>query len=1041
MQLPDFLINILDQLTTSPGYIVYHLMMTFWAFGALLIAVNYTRQNEPSLKSRGIAGLSVLLGIRLLLLIAFGLIADPEIYLPPIERALDAIGLVVILWMWAFQKSDRTGDIAAAATIGLLLVAGIVSTVIWLNPAYAQTYPSFNISPLDIAWIALLILVILAGEVILITAQPKGWANGFMVVVVVFFGVLSYIVFIKQFPGNFSSLIRLSQLAAYPFLITLIQTFPVAQPASQESTPAEEGENSSTGELPKLPFKATETKRLLNTFDLALQDDPAHLCQKLTTVISQAIIADVCLLVTPGDAGQVVVQCGYDLITEKNIKGTTLKKSIVPQLSAAMRRGSYLMLPPEDDSKDLPNLAKLLGSDTVGGLLSVPIVSGDKPAIATLVLLSPYSQRNWTEDDHAYINEISPAIIQVIDKVQTAFNQNQEFERLKEELEQEKAEREMVAAQAETLQRVEAGDIIVIEELARVQSAYSKASETLEQLEKENETLRSELSLLHENTQQVFVGSDKIDELKAENDDLKATIASLEVFEEMAAEAAQKTEQAKAELEKVQGEKADLVAKIEELEAAAKFGTAPSVTTLGKTKDELDKLHKENAILLAEIEELQAANNDAPELAAELEALKAEKAELTEQLAAFEELQTEKDELTARLTTLESIEAEKAELVEQMTALEAELETAKTRPTKQSLTEIQEKLDVLRTENQHLQTQVEDLQLKAIEAEKHKIENEQLQTTNQALEAQLADAQDAEKAAQTAEEIAKVQEELDLALTEVAGLEVALADAKKKLAAQPVSKPVEATPPAEQNEVIASMAQDLRQPMSSIIGYTDLLLSESVGILGALQRKFLERVKTSTDRMNSLLGDLIQIATLDPDMVDVSPEYVDLISVIDDTINTTSNQLREKNIALRVDIPSEMPKLHTDRDSLQQIILHLLQNAGACTPVEGEILLRAQVQADYGQEDYVLVQISDTGGGIPAEDLGRVFSRLYRADNPLIQGVGDTGVGLSIAKALTEALGGRIWVDSEVGAGATFSVLLPLENNLPSNNGNGHIEA
>ncbi|MBN2503316.1 MAG: hypothetical protein JXB38_21250 [Anaerolineales bacterium] len=1034
MQLPDFLINILDQLTSSPGYIVYHLMMTFWAFGALLIAVNYTRQNEPSLKSRGIAGLSVLLGIRLLLLIAFGLIADPEIFLPPIERALDAIGLVVILWMWAFQKPDRRGDITAAATIGLLIIAGIASTVIWLNPAYSQTYASFNISPLDIAWIALLILVILAGEVILITAQPKGWANGFMVVVVVFFGVLSYIVFIKQFPGNFSSLIRLSQLAAYPFLITLIQTFPVAPPISHaEEAPAEEGKNGSTGELPKPPFKATETKRLLNAFDLALQDDPAHLCQKLTTVISQAIIADVCLLVTPGDAGQVVVQCGYDLITEKNIKGSTLKKSIVPQLSAAMRRGSYLMLPPEDDSKDLPNLAKLLGSDTVGGLLSVPIVSGDKTPIATLVLLSPYSQRTWSEEDHTYINDISPAIIQIIEKVQADFSQNQEFERLKEELEQEKTERETLAAQAETLQKVEAGDIIVIEELARVQSAYNKASETLEQLEKENETLREELGLLHENTQQVFVGSDKIDELKAENDELKATIASLEVFEEMAAEVAQDAEQAKAELEKVQGEKADLIAKIEDLETTVKSGTAPTVTTLGKTKDELDKLQKENAILRAEIEDLKTAS-DTPALEAELEDLKAEKAELDEQRTALEELQAEKAELIAQLAALESIEAEKAELVEQMAALEAELETAKTRPTRQSLTEVQEKLDILRTENQHLQSQVEDLQLKAIEAEKHRIENEQLQAANQALEAQIAEIQ-------TAEEVTKVQEELNLALTEVAGLEAALADAKKKLTAKAASKPAEAAPQTEQNEVIASMAQDLRQPMSSIIGYTDLLLSESVGILGALQRKFLERVKTSTDRMNTLLGDLVQIATLDPGMVDVSPEYVDLISVIDDTINTTSTQLREKNIALRVDIPTEMPKLHTDRDSLQQIVLHLLQNAGACTPVEGEILLRAQVQADYGQEDYVLVQISDTGGGIPAEDLGRVFSRLYRADNPLIQGVGDTGVGLSIAKALTEALGGRIWVDSEVGAGATFSVLLPLENNLPSNNGNGHTEA
>jgi signal transduction histidine kinase len=77
-----------------------------------------------------------------------------------------------------------------------------------------------------------------------------------------------------------------------------------------------------------------------------------------------------------------------------------------------------------------------------------------------------------------------------------------------------------------------------------------------------------------------------------------------------------------------------------------------------------------------------------------------------------------------------------------------------------------------------------------------------------------------------------------------------------------------------------------------------------------------------------------------------------------------------------------------------------------------------------------MIQVTDSGGGIPPEDLPRVFTRLYRADNVLIQGVGDTGVGLSIAKTLTEAQHGRIWVESEPGVGSTFSVLLPIANNL-----------
>ncbi|MBC8507695.1 MAG: hypothetical protein ISR58_09140 [Anaerolineales bacterium] len=230
----------------------------------------------------------------------------------------------------------------------------------------------------------------------------------------------------------------------------------------------------------------------------------------------------------------------------------------------------------------------------------------------------------------------------------------------------------------------------------------------------------------------------------------------------------------------------------------------------------------------------------------------------------------------------------------------------------------------------------------------------------------------------------------------------------------------------EQVEVFASIAQDLRQPMSSIVGYTDLLLGESVGILGALQRKFLERIRASTERLESLLDDLIRITVLDGKQLKLNPEAVNLDNAIDKAIADTSAQMREKNIILRVDLPDEMPSIHADRDALQQILIHLLKNAGAVSPAEGEIFLRAEIQDDENEKDYVIIQVADQGGGIPKEDLPRVFSRLYRADNPLIEGVGDTGVGLSIVKTLVESHEGRIWVDTEMGKGSAFNLLLPL---------------
>jgi signal transduction histidine kinase len=229
----------------------------------------------------------------------------------------------------------------------------------------------------------------------------------------------------------------------------------------------------------------------------------------------------------------------------------------------------------------------------------------------------------------------------------------------------------------------------------------------------------------------------------------------------------------------------------------------------------------------------------------------------------------------------------------------------------------------------------------------------------------------------------------------------------------------------EQTEVIASLAQELRQPMSSAVGYTDLLLGESVGILGALQRKFVERIKGSIEKINKLLDDMIQVTTMEVDLVDLKAEPVDLNQIIDNAMSYTAGQVREKNISMHLDLPKKVAPVYANREALQQILIHLLQNAGSASAVEGTITLTVKTQQENGQE-HVLVQVTDSGGGIPAEELSRVFTRLYRADNVLIQGVGDTGVGLSIARTLTEAQNGRIWVDSEPGVGSTFSVLFPV---------------
>jgi signal transduction histidine kinase/GAF domain-containing protein len=248
-----------------------------------------------------------------------------------------------------------------------------------------------------------------------------------------------------------------------------------------------------------------------------------------------------------------------------------------------------------------------------------------------------------------------------------------------------------------------------------------------------------------------------------------------------------------------------------------------------------------------------------------------------------------------------------------------------------------------------------------------------------------------------------------------------------------------------QAELVASLVQELRTPMTSIVGYTDLLLGESVGILGAMQSKFLQRIKANTERMSAKLNDLIEITAIDSGQLEIEPETVNIVSIIEEAIMNTAGQFRERGITVDMALDDDLPEIHADPDALNQTVSNLLSNACQASEVNTTVVVRASLQdtsdTAFGGPAYLMVSVSDTGGGIAEQDRRRVFTRLYRADNPLIKGLGETGVGLSVAKTLVEAHGGRIWVESEEGVGSTFSLLLPLEGPQAARGEGGFAEA
>lgn len=244
--------------------------------------------------------------------------------------------------------------------------------------------------------------------------------------------------------------------------------------------------------------------------------------------------------------------------------------------------------------------------------------------------------------------------------------------------------------------------------------------------------------------------------------------------------------------------------------------------------------------------------------------------------------------------------------------------------------------------------------------------------------------------------------------------------------------------PEEARILITALAQELRTPLTSVAGYTDLLLGETLGILGTRQRDFLERVRANVDRTVLLLEQIVQVAAAPARPSQVGDvEFVNLQELVEGALSTVITQVRKKSLRLYLDIPPNLPALRANREALGQVLIHLLSNASQASLNSGAITIRADLDTmktrnqngSVGEERFVHLSVQDSGEGIPPEALPHVFDVQHRAERPLVPGLGDTGAGLHVARTLIDAHGGRIWVESQEGSGSTFTILLPIGAN------------
>ncbi len=222
-------------------------------------------------------------------------------------------------------------------------------------------------------------------------------------------------------------------------------------------------------------------------------------------------------------------------------------------------------------------------------------------------------------------------------------------------------------------------------------------------------------------------------------------------------------------------------------------------------------------------------------------------------------------------------------------------------------------------------------------------------------------------------------------------------------------------------DFVANVSHELRTPLSIFRGYLETLLEDPQQPPAEVQR-ILEVMDRHAERLTLLVEDILSLARLETPGMRLDLNEVCLPELLAGIMRDWEKHFAAKALRGELEAPEGLPVIRADEHRLEEVIYNLLDNAVKYSPPEGKIVLRAE-----RRETTVCVSVSDTGVGIPARDLPRIFERFYRADKARSRELGGTGLGLSIVKHIAQLHGGSVEATSEPGRGTTVSVILPLE--------------